>query len=244
MSKIKDNIPNGVTLLNLFSGSIAVVLALSGHLNHASWFIFLAALFDFIDGFTARLLHARSEIGAQLDSLADVVSFGLAPAIIMYVLLDESPDLLQTSAGEFRLLPFIALFLALASAYRLARFNIDPGQNDRFYGLPTPAMGIFIAAVPLAQNQYDGNELVAGFLSSQYTLLAAVIIFSWLMVSQIPMIAIKFKNLSWKENTYQFILLGLSAVLLVLFRFAGFAMSILMYITISVLQNFLHIKKN
>lgn len=237
MKWLKVNIPNALTLLNLFSGTVAVVLALSGHLLHACWFIFLAAVFDFLDGFTARLLHAKSIIGAQLDSLADVVSFGVAPAVFMYILLDESPDLLPVFTGEFALLPFLALFLAVASAYRLAVFNTDPGQSERFRGLPTPAMGLFVAALPLAIRQYQTTPPVTAFISNEITLLVLVAFLSFLMVSRVAMMSLKFSNYNWKKNIYRYILLFLSVILLIAFQYAGLALSILLYVLISLIEN-------
>jgi CDP-diacylglycerol---serine O-phosphatidyltransferase len=237
MKKLKTSIPNALTLMNLFSGTIAVVLALSGHMIHACWFIFLAAVFDFLDGFTARLLKAKSEIGAQLDSLADVVSFGVAPAVFIYILLEESPDQFPVYTGEFALLPFLALLLAVASAYRLAVFNLDPGQSDRFRGLPTPAMGLLVAALPLAIRQYQDNPSATGFITNQITLIVLIIVLSFLMVSRIPMISLKFSNYKWKKNVYRYVLLILSVFLLVAFQYAGLVMSILLYIFISLIED-------
>jgi CDP-diacylglycerol---serine O-phosphatidyltransferase len=239
MKKLKDSIPNALTLMNLFSGTVAVVLALSGHLIHACWFIFLAAVFDFLDGFTARLLNAKSVIGAQLDSLADVVSFGVAPAVFIYILLEESPDLFPVYTGEFALLPFLALLLAVASAYRLAVFNTDPGQTDRFRGLPTPAMGLLVAALPLAIRQYQDSRSVTGCITNEITLLILIILLSFLMVSRIPMLSLKFSSYRWKKNVYRYVLLILSVILLVAFQYAGLVISILLYILISLIENVL-----
>jgi CDP-diacylglycerol--serine O-phosphatidyltransferase len=153
--KIKYHIPNLVTLLNLLSGSIAIFMAFSGEMVLASWFIIIAAILDFMDGFVARALHAGSEIGAQLDSLADVISFGLAPSAIMFQLIQQSPDNFTLSAGIIKILPYTALLLVAGGAYRLAKFNIDPGQAVEFKGLPIPATGLFVAALPLIVDQFD-----------------------------------------------------------------------------------------
>lgn len=231
--KIKNQIPNLITLLNLVSGSIAIVMAFSGEMLMASWFIILAAFFDFSDGLAARLLHAKSDMGAQLDSLADVVSFGLAPSVIMYQLILLSPGIPTWSAGGLELLPFVALLLVAAGAFRLARFNTDPQQTAGFKGLPIPATGIFIASLPLILNQYQETEELAELIRNYYILLAIVIFLAGLMVSNFPMLALKFKNLKWADNGPQFILLGSAVILFILFRFSAIPLIILLYIIIS-----------
>ena len=236
VKSIRNNIPNGITMLNLLSGAVSVILALSGDLYLASWFILLAAVFDFFDGFLARLMNVKSDIGAQLDSLADVISFGLAPAAILYILFKQSPDLLNLYIGETAVLPFVSLLIAMASAFRLARFNNEPSQEVNFSGLPTPATGLFMAALPLMLAQSDRNLLLAEIMKDQYTLLAVTVFFSYLMVSRIPMISMKFANFTWRENKYRFILIFSSVILVALFKFSGLAMSILLYIVISLID--------
>jgi len=234
--KFKDQIPNFITLLNLISGSIAIILVFSGEMVFASWFIFLAALLDFFDGFAARLLHAKSEIGAQLDSLADVISFGLAPAVIMYQLILQSPDVSVVNIGGVPVLPFVSLVMVAAGAYRLARFNTDPGQSDEFKGLPIPANGLFVAALPLIMNQNNEIAGLNSILNNSYLLVALMLFLSWLMVSSLPMIALKFKNLKWHDNAYRFILIAAIPVLFVLFRFSAVPMLIILYIILSVIS--------
>ncbi len=234
--RIKDHIPNFITLLNLISGSVAVIMALSGELICASWFIILAAAFDFFDGFSARLLHSRSDIGAQLDSLADVISFGLAPAVIMYLLILRSGGFPHLSAGRTEVVPFVALLIVAGSAYRLAKFNTDPGQAVEFKGLPTPSTGLFVAALPLVLRQYGESQGISGFIGNFYTLLAIVIFLSWLMISHIPMISLKIKSLKWHENTSRFILIGSAILLFIIFRFSAIPMIILLYIIISIVS--------
>jgi CDP-diacylglycerol--serine O-phosphatidyltransferase len=231
--KFKDNIPNLITLLNLVSGSIAIILAFSGEMILASWFIILAAMLDFCDGMAARLLHARSDIGAQLDSLADVISFGLAPSAIMYQLILQSSNLPSWSAGSMPLLPFAALLLVACGAYRLAKFNTDPGQETEFKGLPIPSTGLFIAALPLILNRSESLGL-GRFIQNYYTLMAIILFLSWMMVSNIPMISLKFKNLNLKGNTSRFVLLGCVPVLFIFFRFSAIPMIIFLYIILSV----------
>jgi CDP-diacylglycerol---serine O-phosphatidyltransferase len=232
--RIKNQIPNLVTLLNLLCGSIAIFMAFSGEMALASWFIILAAILDFCDGFVARILEAGSAIGAQLDSLADVISFGLAPSAIMYQLILQSPAIPSCYIGTLPLLPFASLILVAGGAYRLAKFNTDPGQAVEFKGLPIPATGLFIASLPLIVSQYRESEELIRIFQSHYLLLAIILLLSWLMVSNIPMISLKFKNFKWKDNVSRFILLCSVPVLFIFFRFSAIPMIILIYIIISV----------
>jgi CDP-diacylglycerol---serine O-phosphatidyltransferase len=242
--KIKNQIPNLITLLNLLCGSIAIILVFSGEMILASWFIILAAALDFSDGLAARLLHAKSDIGAQLDSLADVISFGLAPSTIMYQLLLDSPGTSSWSAGNMPLLPFAALLLVAGGAYRLAKFNTDPGQAAEFKGLPIPASGIFVAALPLIIRQFEESERLYEILRNHYVLLAIIVFLSWVMVSNIPMISLKFKNLIWKDNLSRFILIGAAPILFILFRFSAIPMIIFLYIIISIASQSSNFKKS
>lgn len=230
---IRKNIPNFITLLNLISGSVAIVMALSGEMACASWFIIIAAVFDFCDGLAARILHAKSPIGAQLDSLADVVSFGLAPSAIVYGMLKGVSDLPHIPAGHFELLPFLAFILACGSAWRLAKFNTDPEQAEEFKGLPTPAMGLFIAAFPLIIRFQPGTGIASVLQSSFYLLLAVVLFLSAMMVSNIPMMSLKFRNLHFKENIFRYILITAIPVLFVFFRFSAVPVLIFLYIILS-----------
>jgi CDP-diacylglycerol---serine O-phosphatidyltransferase len=234
--RFKNNIPNFITLLNLLSGAVAIIMVFSGELKCASWFIVLAAVFDFCDGFAARLLHAKSNIGAQLDSLADVISFGLAPSAIMYQLMLNSPVNPDLTAGGFSLLPYTALLLAAAGAYRLARFNTDPGQESEFKGLPIPANGLFVASLPLIISQAGETPLILNLLGNITVLFAIVVCLSWLMVSNVPMLSLKLKNLRWKDNFYRFILIILSVIFIAFFRFIAVPFIIILYILLSVIS--------
>jgi len=242
MEKIRNNIPNAITLLNLTGGALSVIFALKGDLILAAWFIILAAIFDFFDGFVARLLNAKSGIGAQLDSLADVVSFGFAPAAILFGLLQASPGLPGIKVGEELLLPYFSLMILVCSAYRLARFNIDPGQEYQFSGLPTPATGLFVAALPLIEHRFSGNEILVSLVTNPYILLFIVLFLSWLMISKIPMMAIKFRNFSWKDNKTRFILMIVSPLLIVFLQYLGLVLAILLYIMLSGIDRILRSK--
>lgn len=236
LMRFKNNIPNLITLLNLLSGSIAIFLAFSGEMLLASGFIFVAAILDFFDGLAARLINARSGIGAQLDSLADVVSFGLAPSAIMYQLILQSPGNSLWNADFLKFLPYTALLLVASGAYRLAKFNTDPEQEVKFKGLPIPATGLFVGALPLILYQYKETEGLIRFLQNDYFLFAVILFLSCLMVSNIPMISLKFKNLNWKDNISRFILLGAALVLFIFFRFSAVPMIIFLYIIISIIS--------
>jgi CDP-diacylglycerol--serine O-phosphatidyltransferase len=231
LKQFKGHIPNTITLLNLACGSVSVIMALSDQLILASWFIYLAAVLDFLDGFLARLLNARSHLGAQLDSLADVISFGLAPAVILFVLVSDVIN--YTEQGGRALLPLLSLLIVVASAYRLARFNTEPAQQERFSGLPTPAMGLFIASLPLAFQQYSENALFINNLGNPYILLLTGFVLSWLMVSRVPLMSMKMKNLTWRDNRYRYILAGISICMVSFFGFAGIPVSIAFYIILS-----------
>lgn len=223
---ITRHIPNALTCMNLFSGCIACVMAFHANFEMAMLFIVIGAVFDFFDGLAARLLHAYSNIGKDLDSLADDVSFGVAPALIVFSLFKEIsyPDYLAFLANW---LPYCAFLIAIFSALRLAKFNNDTRQTTSFIGLPVPANALFWAS------------LVAGCYSiaSYHPLLtlALVCLFSWLLVSEIPMFSLKFKNLSWKENKISFTFVITSAILLITLKIAGFAAIIVWYILLSLM---------
>ncbi len=223
---ITRHIPNALTCMNLFSGCIACVMAFHANFEMAMLFIVIGAVFDFFDGLAARLLHAYSNIGKDLDSLADDVSFGVAPALIVFSLFKEInyPDYLSFLANW---LPYAAFLIAIFSALRLAKFNNDTRQNTSFIGLPVPANALFWAS------------LIAGCkpIASYHPLLtlALVCLFSWLLVSEIPMFSLKFKNLSWKDNKIAFIFVIISAILLITLKIAGFAAVIVWYILLSIL---------
>ncbi len=234
---MKKHIPNLVTSLNLFSGSISIVFAFGGNLELAAWFIGLAAVFDFFDGMLARLLNARSAIGLQLDSLADMISFGFAPAVIVFQLMEKTlnqPFLIWYNIHVFSLLAFI---ITVFSALRLAKFNIDDGQTVNFIGLPTPANALFFASLPLALTQADttGAAEIQNLLSNYWILLALVILFSGLLVSNIPLFSMKFKNFKWSDNSLRYILLFSFILLFVLFSFYSLPLIIILYILLSIL---------
>ena len=236
---IKKHIPNFITSLNLLSGCLGISIAFGGNLRIAAYFMALAALFDFLDGMSARLLHVKSEIGKQLDSLADVISFGLLPGVIVFELMKASFNLPGNSSDPLNLFPYLAFLIPVFSALRLAKFNIDERQTESFLGVPTPATAIFFASFPLILNQVAGSEklgFVTSLLGNYYILLALTLIFSGLLVSEIPLFSLKFKNLKWSDNKAPFILLLLSAISLGFLGFLALPVIIILYILLSLLM--------
>jgi len=242
--KIKKNIPNFITLLNLFSGCLSIVATFENNWVWAAYFIGIAAILDFLDGTFARILNAKSETGKQLDSLADIISFGVAPAIILFQLIRHSPDLPVLEISNINLLPFIAFFIPVFSALRLAKFNIDTRQTESFIGLPTPANAIFIASLPLILiQQFPDNQWIFDTIKSSWFLMALTIILSILLISNIPLFSLKFKNLKWNDNKDRYIFLVISIAFILIFYFAAIPLIIILYILISVLANQLNHKE-
>ncbi len=239
---IKKHIPNFLTSLNVLCGSIAVVFILKGALTTAVILILLAAIFDFLDGMTARLLKAYSPIGKELDSLADMISFGLAPGLIMFKLLEISlfrenvlPDLQSNLTLTETLILGIAFLIPIFSALRLAKFNVDARQTSSFIGLPTPANALFIASLALIQ-EHGTISGIDQLLLSTPVLLFVTFLFSFLLVAEIPMFSLKFKNLSWKNNRVQYIFIICSVLLIATLQLYGISTIVLLFIGISVIS--------
>lgn len=234
MSPVK-NIPNTLTLINLVAGCLSIVSTFEGNLLLASYLILIASIFDFLDGFTARLLKAYSPLGKELDSLADLVSFGVAPAAILYHYLKVSlsfPVNEGFSTGQVILVvPFL---IAAFSALRLAIFNLDTRQTSSFIGLPTPANALLIVGLVLGMNSPFAN-FFQGIVSSSYTLIVIIVVLSALLVSPIPMFSLKIKSLKLNESWQQFILLIIGALLIFLLGKAALLPIILFYIVFSLM---------
>ena len=228
---MKKHIPNLLTCCNAFIGAISVACTMKGFLTAAALLILCAAIFDFIDGFAARLLNVKSSIGADLDSLADVISFGLAPAAILYVWLNFCFEQMIPELQFFpiTLLPYLAFIIVPFSAYRLAKFNNDARQEHEFYGLATPANAFFIAFLPFAADKLP-------LLDNFWVLLVLALIFSILLICELPMFSLKFSNYDFKKNWIRYIFLFLSLILLIAFQLAAFPIIILLYIFISLIQ--------
>lgn len=213
------HIPNFLTCCNLVCGCLGIVALLEDTATPIAYYVWAACFFDFLDGFAARLLRVSSPIGKELDSLADVVSFGALPSLFMYVIISlESP---------FSFLPYLALLIVVGSALRLAIFNLDESQSDSFRGLPTPANAIFITGLPFLKSP------IFDVVYSPVILSLICVVFSILLVSRIELFALKFKNFSWADNKIRFTFLVLSVLLLAFLQWAALPFIILSYIALS-----------
>jgi len=217
---IKKHIPNILTCGNLFSGCIGIVYAFNGDLKTVAFFVIISGVFDFFDGFAARLLHVKSEIGKELDSLADVISFGLLPGVIMYQLL------LNSQAG---LLAYAGFLIPVFSALRLAKFNIDTRQTEEFIGLNTPMNTFFIISLPYLLEY-------SNLLANTSVLIAIILLTSYLLVSELKLFSMKMNDLSWSANKYKFIFLILSIVLVCFLKFVALPIVLILYILFSQLH--------
>ncbi len=222
-------IPNAITSLNILCGTISTYLAFTfpTKLYYAGIMILLASVFDFFDGFVARLLNAQSEFGKQYDSLSDVISFGLAPTFIMLKLLQSST--------QYNILPFIAFIIIIFSAIRLAIFNIT-NQKYEFSGLPTPALAIFVAALPISIH-FQKNLIhinIYNVYQNEFFLFLSTIILSILLITKIKMFSLKFKTFKFADNKLKFIFIFISIILLIMLMWSAIPLIILLYITISI----------
>lgn len=224
---IKKHIPNTITCCNLISGCVAIAYAFSGNVELSFTWIIIGAVFDFFDGMSARLLNVSSPIGKELDSLADVVTFGVAPSTILFSELSvmSYPAILEPLRS---ILPFTAYIMAAFSALRLAKFNLDERQALGFIGLPTPANALFWGSLIIGAGKWlEATPFMVFFL------LGGILISSWLMVSEIPMFALKFKEWGWKGNQVKYIFLLTCIPLLAIFGLTGLAIIIAWYVIIS-----------
>jgi CDP-diacylglycerol--serine O-phosphatidyltransferase len=236
--KIKQYVPNSLTSMNLVSGFISLTLSMEGNYVYASIFIFLAAVFDFLDGNAARILNAHSELGKQLDSLADVVSFGVAPGIMIFrMMLGQCTG---SCSGMIQVIPYFATLIPVCSALRLAKFNIDLRQEVNFIGLPTPANAIFFASIPLVLFVQPGLfslihvDFLVTFFSNTRILTILVVFFSYLLISEFKIFSMKFKNLGWSGNQLRYVFLISSVILFALFSLSAIPMTIVLYVLMSI----------
>jgi len=220
---MKKHIPNAITCANLFSGCIGVVFAFKGELETAAYFVLLSGIFDFFDGMAARLLHVKSAIGKELDSLADMVSFGFLPGVVMFQLL---------KAGDYpsEYLPYLGFIITVFSALRLAKFNIDERQTEDFIGLNTPMNTLFIVSLPFIANDYP--EVIG----STPLLIGLILVTSFLLVSEIKIFSMKLSDVSWARNKMKYLFLILSAVLIALLKFIAVPFILILYISLSILH--------
>lgn len=233
---MKQHIPNTITILNLLSGTFGIISVLEGNLIIGSIMMACGLIFDFLDGFVARLLKVSSPEGKELDSLADVVTFGLLPTVIIYKLMIGYACVSGKCTGLIPsdIFPYTAFIIVAFSALRLARFNVDERQSDQFIGLPTPAAAMVIGSIPLIiKYQPYLNEVIL----NPKVLLALSIGLSYLLIAELPLIALKFKNYSWKDNSYRYLLIAMSITLLVTLKFMAFPIIILSYLILSYVYN-------
>lgn len=228
---IIKQIPNAITSANLFTGCIGIVFAFNQDLRSAALCILISLFIDFFDGFAARLLKVSGPMGKELDSLADMVSFGVLPSVILFHMAPKS----FFGYEAFPILSYLAFFVAVFSAYRLAKFNLDTRQTDKFIGVPTPAISAVIASVPFI---YESD--VFYFDSSTTTVLlylAFIPLVCYLLVSEITLIALKFKSFGFAENTFRYTLIIASILLLLIFKFVAIPLILVLYIVLSIIEN-------
>jgi CDP-diacylglycerol--serine O-phosphatidyltransferase len=227
--RIKKHVPNAITCANLFSGCVGIVFAFQENLTFAAYALFLAAIFDFFDGFASRVLQSFSGIGKDLDSLADMVSFGFLPSAILYELFLEATQRANVSPY----ISFAAFLISVFSALRLAKFNNDTRQAESFIGLPTPANAILIASLPMI---LDHHKSFDPFILNPWGLSVFTVVMCALLVAEIPMMSLKFKNADLHKNIYRYLLLLFAAILILFFKFTAVPVIIFIYITLSIIQ--------
>jgi|TARA_B110000914_G_scaffold224171_1_gene241307 CDP-diacylglycerol--serine O-phosphatidyltransferase len=223
--KLFSFIPNAFTLLNLFFGCVAVVSGLSGNLEHLLLFVVLGLVCDFLDGFFARLLKVNSVLGMQLDSLSDLVTFGMTSSVVMFLLIQKSELVLDNTSNFISYLPYFSFLITIASSYRLAKFNINSDQSV-FVGLPTPGNAILIVFIPFLFEQFNKSY----YLENTFFLISIVIASSYLLVCNMKMFSLKLKNLKFNENRLVFIFITLTILLFIFFKIAAFPLTIILYI--------------
>lgn len=225
--EIRKHIPNAITSCNLLSGCIGISLCFEGNIFFGAVMILIGATFDFFDGFAARMLKVSSPMGKELDSLADMVTFGVLPSVILYQLLVE-----VLADSQLTYLPYVAFLIAVFSAVRLANFNIDERQSDGFIGVPTPGTALVIGSLPLILKYYPE---FSPYILNEITLIGIAIVMSYLMNAEIPLISLKFKTFGWKGNEGRFILIGSSLLLLIFLQVAALPLIVVTQVLISAL---------
>ncbi len=254
------NLPNLFTAANLMAGIASIICALNGYLDYAVYAIFLGALFDFFDGFVARIIKSTGEMGKQLDSLADMVTFGVAPGIFMMVILigitqsiefvsheyiaisvDHWMDLLM-SGKSVSLIPLVALVIPFLSIFRLAKFNLDKRQTESFIGVPTPALTLFFTSFPLVLVLAETGDIYTDSLYSivfnPLFLCVLIVGMSVLLISEIPLFSLKFKKFGWKKNELRYLFLLISLIFILLFTVWALALIVFLYLILSLIENY------
>lgn len=235
---MKKHLPNFITILNLLSGCIGIFLISRGNLEYASWTIFIAAVFDFLDGLVARATRSYSELGKQLDSLADMVSFGVLPGMILTEIMGAAIGLYDMNQEYAPVLSCTGFIITAFSALRLGKFNIDTRQTTYFLGLPTPMNAIFIASLPSIL--FLNIEPVTNAILNIYVIAGIIVVNSFLLISEIPLMALKFKHYGVKGNLEKYIFLIASVILILLLKMLAIPLIFALYILISIIS----IKRN
>ncbi len=231
MNIIIKNIPNTITILNLVCGLISIYCSFEKDLQTASYFIFCGAIFDFFDGLVARFLKINSDLGKQLDSFSDLVTFGVAPGFIMFHLINQK---LNLTSCEYTMISFITIIIPILSACRLARFNLDENQINQFIGLPTPASAIFFASIPLV------NTISFTIFDNIFFLIFISLIIPFFLIIKIPLFSLKFKRkekINTKLNTLRILLFLISITLIYIFKFAALPIIVFLYVILSMINN-------
>jgi len=250
MVKKRRTIPNFFTIANLVGGLLAIQFSLTGHLNWASYCIFAAIVFDFFDGFMAGLLKVKNDKGKQMDSLADIITFGAAPGFIVFSLFQivkENHSVGYNSEYNWMVyLEYFAFIIPVFALFRLAKFNVDTKQSTSFIGVPTATMAIFFASFPILVNEavFEPTKLSTSILNNvllnPYVLIILTLLFSILMVAKIPLFALKFKQYKWAGNEIQVIFLILCLLCIIIFQFWAVPIIVLLYILMSIINNILN----
>ena len=235
--KVKNYIPNILTLGNLLCGTTATIYAIYEDFNSAAVFVLIGILLDFFDGFVARLLKVSADLGKQLDSLADMVTSGVVPGLIMFQLINANSEISSIN-NEFLLNgSLFGLVLTLGACYRLAKFNLDTRQSDSFIGLPTPAMCLFVISLPLIQEN-SNLHVVENLLESNYFLIGITLLLTFLMNAEISLFSLKFKEYSFAKNYIKYVFIIVSILMIIGLQYISIPLIILLYVIISLLQNY------
>ncbi|WP_438965617.1 CDP-alcohol phosphatidyltransferase family protein [Flavobacterium sp.] len=239
--EIKKHIPNFITLLNLSSGLLAVIAIFKGYYDEAFLFVCLGIFFDFWDGFFARKFNVSGELGLQLDSLADMVTSGVVPGLMMFSLIEtiqNTQEQFYVTEDTFYMgvVPYFGFLITIASCYRLAKFNIDKRQIDSFIGLPTPANALLIMSIPMIQFE-NSYESITELLSNPYVLMGITFLSAYFLNANIPLFSLKLKSLAWEKAKVQYLFILFSIILFLLLDFIALPLIILSYVLVSVFLN-------
>lgn len=240
--EIKKHIPNFITLLNLSSGLLAIIAIFKGYYDEAFLFVCLGIFFDFWDGFMARKFNVSGELGLQLDSLADMVTSGVVPGLMMFTLFNNiqtdnsSKYFLTEDYFYMGFVPYLGFLITIASAYRLAKFNIDERQIDSFIGLPTPANALFVMSIPMIQYFHD-YEWITQLLDSPFVLLFVTLLSAFFLNANIPLFSLKIKSFTWYEAKLQILFMIASIVLFLILDFIAIPIIVVSYVLLSVIIN-------